>query len=240
MRPAARPLDGALPAGVERLARVRAACAARSASPPGACACELVRRSRPEADARDRRERRGPSAVTSSSAGRSTGTPSTSAWNCIRKSFAAGAAVDAQRRRARCPESCRDALDDVARLVGDRLERRAHEVLARRAAREPDERAARALVPVRRAEPDERGHEVRRRRCRRPSRAAASRLGRALRSGRARRAATAPRRRRRTRCPRARTRPRAAEPPGDRGEEARASSAALRCPVFISRKQPVP
>ncbi len=49
----------------------------------------------------------------------------------------------------------------VAHLVGDRIERRAHHVGAIGAARYPDDRAARAGVPVWRAETDEGRNQVR-------------------------------------------------------------------------------
>jgi len=68
-------------------------------------------------------------------------------------------AVDAQRVQLD-PGVGLHAVDDVARLIGDRLERRAHDVLARGAARDADQEAARLLVPVGCAEPGERRHEI--------------------------------------------------------------------------------
>ena len=51
-------------------------------------------------------------------------------------------------------------LDEIARLVGDALERRAREVRACGTALDPDEQTARVHVPVRRAEAGERRNEV--------------------------------------------------------------------------------
>ena len=51
--------------------------------------------------------------------------------------------------------------DHVAHLVGDTVERRADDIGAGRAARDSHDRAARVGVPMRRAEPDERRHDVR-------------------------------------------------------------------------------
>ena len=76
------------------------------------------------------------------------------------------AAVDAQFRERHAGVALH-RVDHVGGLKGDRFERGAREVRARRAAREPDDRAARVRIPVRRAEPGERGHEAARRRCRR-------------------------------------------------------------------------
>src|SRR5207248_2556240 len=51
-------------------------------------------------------------------------------------------------------------IDDVARLVGDRLQRRADEMLAARAAGKTGDETAHIRTPVGRAEPCERGHEI--------------------------------------------------------------------------------
>ena len=50
-------------------------------------------------------------------------------------------------------------VDEVGAAVRDALEHRAHDLGAAGAAREPEQRAARAVVPLRRAEPERRGHE---------------------------------------------------------------------------------
>ena len=62
--------------------------------------------------------------------------------------------------RSGSPARRLDRAHGVDRLVGDRLERRARDVRAAAAAREPDDRAARVRVPVRRAESGQRRHEV--------------------------------------------------------------------------------
>ena len=51
-------------------------------------------------------------------------------------------------------------LDDVARLVADRLQHRTHYVRPRRAARHAHQRAPRVRIPMRRAETDQSRHEV--------------------------------------------------------------------------------
>ena len=99
-----------------------------------------------------------PSTVVSGFAGRRTGTPSTSAWNWQSTSIALGAAVDAQLGDRDAGRGG-DGVDDVGGLPRHRLDDRAHEVRARRAAREPEDRAARVRVEPRRAESGERGHE---------------------------------------------------------------------------------
>ena len=140
-----------------------------------------------------------PRAVASASAATSTGLPIRSAWNCIRKRFAARAAVGAQHAGAD-----REHVEHVGDLVRDRLERRAHEMGARRPAGEAADQPARVGVPVRRAEArSARARRRRRRSSRLRGRAARSRPRR--RSRRGRRAATAPRRRRRGPRPRPRT-----------------------------------
>ena len=63
-------------------------------------------------------------------------------------------AVDPQRRRRGAP-SPRHGLDQVERLIGDRLERGAGEMRAGRVERQAEDRAARIRVPMRRAEADE-------------------------------------------------------------------------------------
>ena len=101
-----------------------------------------------------------PSAVVSATSGTTTGTPSTSAWNCISQRLTVAAAVGAQLgqrlaaaappSRARRRPSGRPSPPSAARARCARVA----------AAREPDDRAARVRVPVRRAEPGQRGHEV--------------------------------------------------------------------------------
>ena len=51
-------------------------------------------------------------------------------------------------------------LDHVVALVGDRFQRRADDVLAGRAARQPRDNASCAHVPVRRAQSRERGNHI--------------------------------------------------------------------------------
>ena len=51
-------------------------------------------------------------------------------------------------------------LEHVARLIRHRIDRRARDVRHLGVARQADDDAARARIPVRRAEPDERRHEV--------------------------------------------------------------------------------
>ena len=232
--PGARALDGALPARVERLALVLGHARLED---PSDCteACSSERSGqKPTASPASAAA---PSAVTSSPAGRCTGTPSTSAWNCIRKSFAQAppSTRSSAEPRARSP---RHALDHVAGLVGDRLERRADEVLPGRAARQADDRAARALVPVGSAEPDEGRHQVH-----------AARIGhaRAPAPRSRRRSATRPRPSRShcTAAPATKMLPssaystRPADAPGD-GRDQPGLRARRLAPVFISRKQPVP
>src|SRR4051812_28936607 len=66
------------------------------------------------------------------------------------------AAVDLEGAEARLGV-CRHRVQHVAALIGDGLERGPREMGPAGAAREADDRTARVLVPVRRAEPDERG-----------------------------------------------------------------------------------
>src|SRR5438094_2618863 len=68
------------------------------------------------------------------------------------------ATVGAQHRERRRHGAHR--VDEVARLERDALERRANDVRASRTALEADEEAARAWIPVRRAQSGERRHEV--------------------------------------------------------------------------------
>ena len=51
-------------------------------------------------------------------------------------------------------------LQKIARLVGDRFERRPRQFGCRRAARQPEDRAARLGVPIGRAETDEGRHQI--------------------------------------------------------------------------------
>ena len=136
----------------------RPACAARSGRRPRPSR-PRARRGRARSPPRGPASAAAPSAVTSSTGGRRTGTPSTSAWNCIRKSLRQAPPSTRSASSAR-PASALKHVHHVAALVGDRLQRGADQVRARRAAREPDQRAARALVPVRRAEAHEGRHQV--------------------------------------------------------------------------------
>ena len=82
-----------------------------------------------------------------------------SAWIWRSRSFAA-APPSTRSSESATPESRLDGLDDVPRLEGDRLERRARDVRSVGAACEAEDRAARVGVPVRRAQADERGDDV--------------------------------------------------------------------------------
>ena len=73
--------------------------------------------------------------------------------------LAGGAAVDAQLRQIDSRVGLH-RFEQVGDLEGDALERGAGDVAGGRAAREPDDRAARVGIPVRRAQAGERGHEV--------------------------------------------------------------------------------
>ena len=77
----------------------------------------------------------------------------------MRKLLADGAAVDAQTAEGTARFG-HHGVDDVARLVRQRLERGAHDVRPGHAAGQADERAARRRVPVRRAETDEGRHQI--------------------------------------------------------------------------------
>ena len=170
-----------------------------------------------------------PSAVVSCSAATSTGRPSRSAWNCIRKRVRGRAAVGAQHAQRR-PGSASTTSATWCAIASSAARTRC---ARRRAAREARDQPARVGVPPRRAEPGERRHEDDAVRCRRRcARAPRSRPRR--RSRRARRAATAAPRPRRAPRPRARSRrrrPSASSPCGG-GD---ASS-----PVCTSTKLPVP
>ena len=100
--------------------------------------------SRPRARRAPQRRARSSSA----SAATSTGQPSRSAWNCIRNPLAL-----APPSARRTPTLERERVEHVGDLERDRLERRADEMRARRAAREPGDEPARVGLPVRRAEP---------------------------------------------------------------------------------------
>ena len=142
-----------------------------------------------------------------------------SAWNCIRKSLAA-APPSTRSARSGTPGVGRHA-PRARRGSGRRSPRapRATRCARGGAAREPDDGAARVRVPVRRAEPDEGRHEVDAAGVRRPTRASASRLGRAARC------TPSPSRSHWTAAPAMNTLPssayvvRAADAPGDRREQ---------------------
>ena len=91
-----------------------------------------------------------PSAVVSTAIagarpGRRAGRPGTASGQFV----GGGAAVDAQRARTRRTGVARHRLDQVARLERQRLERGAHQMGARGAAGEAEQRAARVGPPVR-------------------------------------------------------------------------------------------
>jgi hypothetical protein len=100
-----------------------------------------------------------PITVVSCTTGRTTSTPSMSAWNWHSRSLAAAPAVDPQLLQVLAGLALHQ-VRDVDGLVGHRLQRRAGEVAPAGAAGQPDDRAAGVLVPVRRAEADEGRDEV--------------------------------------------------------------------------------
>ena len=94
-----------------------------------------------------------PRAVVSTISGRSTGHAELVGLDLAQQVVGGGAAVDPERGQPG------HRLEHVAHLERDRLERGAHDVRAGRAAGEADEQAAGVRVPVRGAEPGQRGHE---------------------------------------------------------------------------------
>ena len=127
----------------------------------------------------------------------------------------------------------------VDRLVGDRLQRRPRQVRAAAAAGEADDRAARVGVPVRRAEPGQRGDEVdavvavqrgrQRLGLRRPPRSMPEPVAQPLHRG----AGDEDRGLQRVGGL-------LAEPAGDRGQQARRPAAGASAPVLSRTKLPVP
>ena len=80
--------------------------------------------------------------------------PIRSAWNCIRKRVRARAAVGAQHADLE-----RKNVEHVRHLVGDRLERGAHEMRAGRAPRQTADQSAGLRIPLRRAQTRQRRDE---------------------------------------------------------------------------------
>ena len=107
---------------------------------------------RPDPGAEAGEERRA-EAVVSTTFGRSTGTPTWSAWSWQSRSLAAAPPS------TRSDERRRHRLEHVAHLEGDRLQGGADDVRAGGAAGEADDQAAGVRVPVRGAEAGERRHE---------------------------------------------------------------------------------
>ena len=89
-----------------------------------------------------------------STRGRTTGTPSTSAWNCMTGGVADGAAVDAGLRRRRCRRPP-PSLAVHRRLVGHAVEGGARQVGADAAAGQSEDGTASVRVPVGSAKPGE-------------------------------------------------------------------------------------
>jgi hypothetical protein len=157
-----------------------------------------------------------PSPVVSRTRGRRIGTPRCPPGTGQRKSFSVAPPVDPELR-GRPAGLPAHHLEDVPRLVRDRLERGARQMGAGRPPREADQRAARVHVPVGRAEPHEGGHQIDAARVRHRDGPAARSRPRSG-SGRARPGATARRRRRRRSRPRGR-RPTAGGRPAADGKD---------------------
>ena len=83
-----------------------------------------------------------------------------------------------RRRRDRMPGVGLGRLHEVGAAVGDALEHRAHDLRPAGAAGEAEQRAARAVVPLRRAEAEQRGDEHDAAACRRTARDARATRGR--------------------------------------------------------------
>ncbi len=100
-----------------------------------------------------------PRAVVSRFSGRTTRTPSRSAWNCISRSLAA-APPSTRTSRSRVPVSASIARHQVGDLERDALERGARARWAPvDAARQAQDRAARRRIPLGRPQAGERGHD---------------------------------------------------------------------------------
>ena len=168
--PCARALERPLPVAQQRLALVRAHRRLVAALSRASCARTWSSVHSPTPTPA---RYAAPSAVVSAISGTTTGTPSTSAWNCISQSLpvAPPSARSSVSSTAARPLHRADGVDG---LVGDRLERGAREVRASRAAGQADDRPARVRVPVRRSEPGQRRARSRRRRCPRATPASCS------------------------------------------------------------------
>ena len=101
-----------------------------------------------------------PRAVVSITTGRSTGAPSWSASACIVQSDATMPPSTRSTALARVGIVRPHGLDEVARLVAHRFQRRAGELGPARAAREAVDGAASVRVPIGRAQAREGGHEI--------------------------------------------------------------------------------
>ena len=99
-----------------------------------------------------------PSAVVSVMRGRTTGTPRTSAWNCIRRSFTA-APPSTRSSRSGAPVSAAHSFEHVGHLPGDGFERGAGDVSVAGIAAEADQKPNRVRVPVRRAQAHKRRYK---------------------------------------------------------------------------------
>ena len=158
-RPAARALHRALPLGhalARRASRDSVGSNTRSRDPQRGDLGLVASRS-PRRGPRGR-PRRAPSSRSPS--GARTGTPRQVGLHLHR----AGCWRWRRRRRAapstRCPNRRAIASISSAALEGDRLERRARDVRRVVPRVRPDDGAARVRIPVRRAQADERGHEI--------------------------------------------------------------------------------
>ena len=157
-----RPALGARYRLVPVLARSSAACAAGIFGSKRRSTRQLGRRPRRSSTSRrrGRRDTRRRAPWFRVTFGRTTGTPSTSACICMSRSLARGAAVDAQFGRAACRRPAA-SLRARRRLWNAMLRARRARCAPRSLPRvRPTIDAARVGIPVRRAEPGERGDEV--------------------------------------------------------------------------------
>ena len=130
----------------------------RLAARDRASRCRRARRGRARCRPRARRGSRRRASVASCTGDTSTGFCVASASACTNVGLRDIPPSIAQHldRRARVGLG---RLDQVGAAVGDALEHRAHELRPAGAAGEAEHGAARAVVPLRRAEPEQRGHE---------------------------------------------------------------------------------
>ena len=146
-----------LPALHERRARRVVHRAARRSCPPARSGTAPAVLPHARGQAPRRRLPRGPWSPLLR--GRTSGMPRMSAWNCMRNPFTD--APPSTRTDFKRPARIRlHGVHEVPGLVGDALQRGAHDVLLAGAARDAEQRAARIGVPVGGAQADERRDEV--------------------------------------------------------------------------------